>query len=367
MPRWIKKSFVALFALFYALVFCELFTRFFDPQPLMPRYVTGSPSGIRMNIPGSNYHQHTPEVDVDIRINDQGFRADKNYSLKPAEGTCRIAIFGDSIFMGYEVDIHDSYASQLEEQLKKYGTSAEVINFSVSGFGTAENIINLEKNAIPFSPHIVLFEWHQSDFKDNIRSKLFKLKNGSLIPDAKSYLPAISTRDYLMKFAAYRWLIENSQFYSAIREKTAENVKKVLVWARSLNSLRLNSAHADTNNKSSKNDESDGDYEKELSLALLNDANTISHQHNMEFMVVDIPKRISRVEYISPLSWFGSYSSQFKFDFISPLNRFLRIGSPDTMLYYEKGQGHLTPLGNKILAEETAKHLFEKHYLNNCK
>src|SRR5262245_61865219 len=122
----------------YALVLAELCVRWMAPVPLMPRYVTGTAWGVRGNIPGAVYRHVTPEVNVEYRINSQGMRADREFSPAPDSQHCRIAMIGDSFFMGYELDLKDTIATQLEESLASQGQSAEVLNFSVSGFGTAE-------------------------------------------------------------------------------------------------------------------------------------------------------------------------------------------------------------------------------------
>ena len=51
----------------YTLLFAEGFVRVFDPQPLMPRYISGTDWGVRGNIPHARYWHHTPEIDVQYR------------------------------------------------------------------------------------------------------------------------------------------------------------------------------------------------------------------------------------------------------------------------------------------------------------
>ena len=65
----------------YTMVLAELFLRLFAPQPLMPRYITGAPWGVRANIADSNYRHTSAEVDVSFHINAQGMRADRGADL----------------------------------------------------------------------------------------------------------------------------------------------------------------------------------------------------------------------------------------------------------------------------------------------
>ena len=192
---WLLK---VLALVIYSLVVAELFIRLFDPQALVPRYVTGTPWGIRGNIPNARYWHQTPEVKVQYRINSQGMRADRDYPLQKPAGTCRIALFGDSFFVGYELDLKDTFATQLEQQLRAEGFNAEVLNFSVSGFGTAEMLRQYEKVGRTFDPDIVLFEWHSTDPDDNVRSSLYRLQNGTLRTYRNRYLPGVPVQDFLM-------------------------------------------------------------------------------------------------------------------------------------------------------------------------
>src|SRR5579871_4560714 len=114
----LRRTLVFLGLLLYTLAFGEIYTRIFAPQPIMPRYVTGTPWGMRGNIPHSHYWHHTPEVDVEYRINGEGMRADRDFAIRKPAGTCRIALFGDSLLMGYELDLHDTFASRLERTLR---------------------------------------------------------------------------------------------------------------------------------------------------------------------------------------------------------------------------------------------------------
>ena len=106
--RWrtaLRCALLGVALLAYTLLFAEGFIRLFDPQAVMPRYITGTPWGVRGNIPHADYWHHTPEVDVEYRINGQGLRADRDYPLAKPPGVCRIAVFGDSFFFGLEADL----------------------------------------------------------------------------------------------------------------------------------------------------------------------------------------------------------------------------------------------------------------------
>ncbi|MEQ9121191.1 MAG: SGNH/GDSL hydrolase family protein, partial [Alphaproteobacteria bacterium] len=224
----LTKAAILVAAVVYALGFGEGFLRVLAPQPLMPRFITGTDYGIRGNIPGVDYRQRTEEIDVTLHINAQGMRADREYPEAKPAGVCRVALLGDSYFMGYEADLEDTIGVRLEQRLALAGYNVEVLNFAVSGFGTAEMLVQFEHKVKQFAPDIVVFQFHGSDFNDNVRSNLFRLKDGRAVPTGADYLPAVGVRDWLGQFAVYRWMVENSHLYSAVRERAAEFVKKLL-------------------------------------------------------------------------------------------------------------------------------------------
>jgi hypothetical protein len=343
-----KKIALITFAIAYTFFFGEAFVRIFHPVALMPRYVTAAPYGVRMNIPNAQYWQTTPETRVHLRNNAQGIRADKEYSYQKAKNQCRLLLLGDSYFVGYEVDIKDSFAYLLEQKLQQANYPCEVINLAVSGFGTAEMLVTLEHEGLKYQPDIVIFQWHSTDWDDNVRSELFKVNaTNQLIRTQATYLPAIKISDWLNQFAIYRWLIENSQFYSAIRETIANNIKEILVSLRqhkekSATELpKANSPTPPTGKKS---------YAQRLSEQLLLAAQQMSHSHQAQFGVLEIPDRRSRTTFKSNLSKFEPQLRE-QLNMWTPLAVFEQAAHPNKKIYFEKGHFHLTPLGNQLVTE----------------
>ena len=217
--RALRRALLAAALVLYTLLFAEGFVRVFDPQPLMPRYITGTPWGVRGNIPNARYWHHTAEVDVEYRINSEGLRADRDYPKRKSPGTCRIGIFGDSFLFGLEVDLRDSFADRLERRLRELGFPVEVLNFSVGGFGTAEMLQTYEQFGRKFDLDVVLFSWDTSDLTDNVRSDLYRLKNGKLERANREYLPAVNIQDMLMRHRLYRFVADHSQLYTFVRDR----------------------------------------------------------------------------------------------------------------------------------------------------
>ncbi|WP_349645418.1 hypothetical protein [Candidatus Parabeggiatoa sp. HSG14] len=331
-----------------------MFVRVFNPTPLMPRYVTAAPYGVRMNVPNAQYWQTTPETQVQIRINAQGMRSDKEYPFKKAEKECRILLYGDSFFMGYEVDLKDSFTYLLEQKLNAEGYPCEVINLAVSGFGTAEMLIALQNEGLKYQPDVVIFQWHSTDLTDNVRSMLFKINaENQLVRFKANYLPAIKIRDWLSQFTVYRWLIENSQLYSAIREAAAKRIKAILASIRQPNKAITGKV------KKRKNV-----YPRRLSVSLLQEAKRISNGNNAQFGALEIPDRISRTKFVSHLSKFEPEVRK-QLNMFTPISNFVEAANPEVKIYFEKGHSHLTPYGNSLLTEYFISELKATNWLKD--
>lgn len=351
----------------YTLIFSELFIRFFAPQPIMPRYVTAAPWGVRGNIPDSRYWQSSPEVHVEIRINHWGMRDDRNFSFEKPGGFCRIAVFGDSFLMGYELDLKDTFGAGLEAKLKADGFAVEVMNFSVSGFGTAEMLLTYKKFARRFDPDIVLLGWNGSDFDDNLRSGLYRLTDDGLVRDQPTFVPTMELQRQLMKFWAYRWAQDNSHLYSLVRERAGALAKRVVL-AFSLSRLRSQtSANAAVGGKA--DDEIDAAVTKSsvaLSAALLLYAKRLVDAEGRELIIVDVPARISRTKFVSSfedqLGWLRG-----KLNVVLPAEAFRAKGRPDVKLFWEQGSGHLTQTGVQILVDLVEKAVMASPKLSSCR
>lgn len=115
----------------------------------------------RFNSEGSAY----------VRINSAGLR-DREHALEKPADAYRIVVLGDSYSEAMQVGREDAFWSLLEGELERCGYQPEkrieVINFGVSGFGTAQEYLMLEAVAMRYRPDLVLLQFmNGNDVTDN--------------------------------------------------------------------------------------------------------------------------------------------------------------------------------------------------------
>lgn len=357
--KWLKRAGALMFLGAWTLVVGEAFVRVAAPQPLMPRYVTGAPWGVRTNVAGAVYQHVTPDVRVTYRINRWGMRDDRDFSRTTPAGTCRIALFGDSYAVGYELPLKDTFGQQLEAALRAKGRNVEVLNFGVSGFGTAESLRTYEALGRQFNPDLVLMQWQVTDFDDNSRAGLYVLDHGELRAGASRYLPGVAAQDWLMRFRLYRMVADSSQFYNFLREQIGWQGKQFLaLWSK------RQAGAAD-------NEVENGEYaispaQAELSGALLMKARAEANADGSRFIVYDIPNRTPPTVFSSSYDLISAKVRK-QLPAVSPLLAFRSAAAHGQHLFYSAGARHLTPLGAHLLTTELVRRIDTDGALEHCK
>ena len=192
-PRNLKqKLLLVMFGLVFGLVVSEIFLRLIGySYPLF--YTTDYYRGFALQ-PGVEGH-YQREGESYVRINSDGLRDREHAKAKPA-GTVRIAVLGDSFSEAMHLPIDQTFWSQLERKLQECqafpGQNLEVINFGVSGYGTAQELLTLRQKVWDYSPDLVVLALTTyNDIYDNSRAlsrteevPYFVYRNGELTYDA---------------------------------------------------------------------------------------------------------------------------------------------------------------------------------------
>jgi hypothetical protein len=191
-PRNLKKKLLLVtFGLLFGLVMSEVFLRVIGySYPLF--YTTDAYRGFALQ-PGVEGH-YQREGESYVRINSDGLRDRERPKAKPAD-TVRIAVLGDSFSEAMHVPMEQTFWFLLERKLQECrafpGKRVEVINFGVSGYGTAQELLTLRQKVWDYSPDLVVLAFTTyNDIYDNSRAlsrteevPYFVYRNGELTYD----------------------------------------------------------------------------------------------------------------------------------------------------------------------------------------
>jgi hypothetical protein len=164
-----------------------------------------------------------------VRINSDGLRDREHLKTKAAD-SIRIAVLGDSYPEALQVSQEQAFWSVMENQLQQCAAFAhkkvEVINFGVSGYGTAQELITLRERVWQYSPDVVLLTvTTNNDITDNSRAlkkteevPYFTYQNGALVLDDsfKTSRPFVLRQSILSRLG--RWFKDHLRLVQAINE-----------------------------------------------------------------------------------------------------------------------------------------------------
>jgi len=102
----------------------------------------------------------------DVRINTLGYRGREVAIPKPL-GTRRIVFIGDSNTFGYGVQERERFTDLLAA---KAPSGTEIVNLGVFGYGSDQEAIYLERNALRFEPDMVVLAVSAGDLSDLMSS-----------------------------------------------------------------------------------------------------------------------------------------------------------------------------------------------------
>lgn len=134
------------------------------------------------------------EGEAFVQYNSKGFR-DVEHSVNKPTDTFRIALLGDSYVEADQVPFEDTLGVRLESELQSrpefQRQKVEALNFGVSGYGTAQELLTLRNCVWQYQPDLVLLAiTPANDVRNNSRAlepgkvrPFFLLQDGKLVLD----------------------------------------------------------------------------------------------------------------------------------------------------------------------------------------
>jgi len=139
---------------------------------------------------------HHFDFSVTVSNNSQGLR-DKEYSIARTEKK-RLLILGDSFGWGFGVEVSQRFSELMEARHQDW----EIINASVSGYSTGQQLLYLKNFGIDYRPDVILLLFSQNDFEENFRLRRYwqnspklTVENGQLVyPKGKVPKPSMKQK-----------------------------------------------------------------------------------------------------------------------------------------------------------------------------
>ena len=105
---------------------------------------------------------------VPVRINNLGFRDDRDYELTRRPNTFRVLVLGDSVTFGHG-SVH-TYPRLLEDRLRAWRPDVDwqVWNAAVPGYNTSQELAHLLDVGPRFKPDLVIVGFYDNDLADNV-------------------------------------------------------------------------------------------------------------------------------------------------------------------------------------------------------
>jgi len=180
-----------------------------------------------------------------IEVNSAGFR-DREHSIEKPASTRRVALLGDSFLEGIQVPFDRSITSQLDSRLQRSNIRTEVINFGVSGFGTAREYLALREYGLRYKPDLVLLFFVGNDVSDNscrVQGLPYvpypqTTESGELARDAEGHPLFTPFADQTSRLSFVTGVLKNhSKAYRFVRETidTSPRVNRLLYQLRLVN------------------------------------------------------------------------------------------------------------------------------------
>jgi lysophospholipase L1-like esterase len=337
--------------------------QFLEADPLLGWHLIPGQSG--WVVRGHEYRTY-------VKISAQGYR-DVPHKVQKGEGVFRIVVLGDSNAEAMPVPLEESFPRLLEKELsRRQGMRVEVLNAGVSNYGTASDLLWLRRDGVRYQPDLVLLAFSAGNVMIN-SPELEK----TLIPvygadgEIKRVKPPFGKIGYLARSKAYLYLrrlllVQHPGLagqlvrFGVLKAGGAAQTERnnipthYYVYATPADATwRRAWAHTER---------------------LLSDLQEESQRIGARFMVAILSSR----EEVYPEWWkeeFQTYPKmrQLQWDLDAPWHRIasicearaipylaltpiLRAARNGVPLHYHY-DGHLTPAGNQLVAQELAKYL----------
>lgn len=162
------KKFFLLFSAVLLVFFCAEISFRFYVFLFKPLYRPSSVEGLGWEFtPGAvKKASGTEGKTITYRINDHGFRDQSEGAWNPwRPADLKIAVIGDSVTAGAQVDYAETYSAQLEAILAQSRGAVRVANFGVDATNTRQQFALMKSRVLALKPNIILLAYFMNDIE----------------------------------------------------------------------------------------------------------------------------------------------------------------------------------------------------------
>jgi hypothetical protein len=302
--------------------------------------------------------------------NSFGLRADREYTAAMRPGSFRVSMFGDSFVAGFDADMPDSLAVQVEGMLKAHGLDAEVLNFGVGGFGFDQAYLYYNRDGSRFDTSVVVQGLQMENVGRDVT--LFRIvafpgtgipfsKPRYLLKDGKLELinrPTVPPEDVPRTLANFhRWpLAKYEPSYTAKYQHHWYTLSKLISTVVDLWSERRNATHASSADQPEDLFAVDGEA-MNITVPLLERYRDEVARTGKPFLLIYFPRAdvIDAILAGKPDPWQPHLNRLHGFTIVDPTPRLVAYAKEHgTASLYS---GHYSPVGYRLVAEALAEAL----------
>ena len=201
-----------------ALALAEVAVRLISPQEVGPVRFACTPELGEIPVPGQQGERRIPGVYAFRYSNNSlGWRGRREYR-EAKQTDYRVLFLGDSFTYGLGVNDDQTFAAQVEKDLKAGHMSVEVMNAGCPGKGTDYALKCFQTVGRKFHPDLTVLAFFSNDFQDNARGEYYNIgRRGDLqvktLDCRRGAIKAV-----LDRLPAYNWLISWSQAANLIKQ-----------------------------------------------------------------------------------------------------------------------------------------------------
>lgn len=310
-----------------------------------------------------------------VKVNTKGLR-DREHAYEKKSDTYRVIILGDSFMEAVQVPFEKSFPALLEEKLNSRSSARhfEIINLSMSNFGTTQEYLYFKNEGIKYNPDLVILAFYINDIANNS----YKLQTFLSRPFFKSE-NGILTLDSQRKFYSDNWLKKMLRKYS--RLYAVIQYRKDLLIGRH---ARIAEQMVIEYKVFSRAYDSEWQEAWEITKNLITALKKEVQNSGAEFYIFTIPAGIqvydnldnsqiqgytkmssSDLDFQKPDQLLADFSKINEIEYFSLLADFINFvkKQPNNQLYFSY-TGHFTPSGHALAAELICLDLVKRGVLN---